>query len=143
MGAIFSLRMRQKIRKEWGFHTALAIASSALVLILSIDYLSSEGVKAAKATKAKTEITMLCTGILAYETEYDVPPTTNKNAALVKILTGDNQRRIAFLSLSPREMNTHGEMIDPWGQPFLISLADPQHPQVYSVSPDFYTDMSR
>ena len=132
--AIFSPKLRETIRKQWLSHTLLAAASLAIVLALfwevtvAVDAVDTH----IKLVKTRNEASYLTTAILSYETEYGEAPAKSENAALVKILTGDNQRGIAFLMVSPSEMNAKGDMIDAWQKPFRISLADPDHPVIVS-----------
>ena len=55
---------------------------------------------------------------------------------LIKILMGGNRRGIEFLTLKKSDINNEGEMLDAWGTPFRIDMADPQHPKIRSAGPD-------
>jgi type II secretory pathway pseudopilin PulG len=142
--AIFSSKARQAIRQKWLFHSTLLTTSVASVLLLLfILSASTHAINAAKRARTANEANQILTAILQYETEYGEPPASNKNTRLTKILMSDNPRGIAFLSVMPKDMNTQGEMVDAWGQPYRISLADPQRSKVYSTSPEFYDGTTR
>ena len=137
--ALFSPRLREKIRKEWKSHTILAVTSIALAWLSIFAFQVSLRVSAAaihlgKVVRTANEAAQLQTSILSYYTEYSEMPHTTDNATLIKILTGNNSvanpRGIAFLSVMPRDMNDKGEMVDAWQRPFRISFADPDHPVV-------------
>jgi hypothetical protein len=133
--AIFSSKIRQTIKTHWRSHVVLAAASLACIFLLLASMMPGwTGLFGAKRAKSENGAEQIRTAILAYETEYDEPPPNNQNAALIKTLTGSNPRGIMFLSVSPRDMNARGEMVDAWGQPFRVSLADPKHPVVFSTS---------
>jgi hypothetical protein len=134
--ALFSSRQRKVIFRRWILYAMPVVAW--LPLCVFCLYAGSAAMRAAKTARTRNEMEQIRTAIFAYETEYDEPPPTDKNAALMKILTGKvstgNPRGIAFLTVSPRDMNSAGEMVDAWQKPFLISLADPDHPTILTPS---------
>ena len=75
-------------------------------------------------------------GLTAYETEYGVPIKTGNNASIIKILSGDNPRKMEFLSFNPSDRGKQSEALDAWRTPFLINLTDPLHPKILSAGPD-------
>jgi len=54
----------------------------------------------------------------------------------MKELAGDNPRKIEFISLMPQHFNEKGEVVDIWGTPLRLSVADPEHPVIQSAGPD-------
>jgi type II secretory pathway pseudopilin PulG len=109
-----------------------------LVLILIMALLPNspghlEGAKRASVTNHANQIFSACT---AYHAEYGELPSTSENYRLVKILVGDNPRKIEFLSLKPSDLTPNGDMIDSWGTPFRIGFDSASKVHVVSVGPD-------
>jgi len=88
-----------------------------------------------RRAETKNRITSLCNASVAYQTEYS-QPLPNDHAALVRILSGDNPRKIVFLDCDLHELNSHGEVTDAWGTPLQIDLTNPNHPIVRSAGRD-------
>jgi hypothetical protein len=110
----------------------LVVSSLALVLtFLTLAFHSIDETKRAKSSAASRELT---TAILAYYTEYAELPPVSSNATLVRILAGENKRKIVFLAPSATEINSKGEMIDGSGNPLRISLPNLNHLVVSSAS---------
>src|SRR5579863_3754577 len=105
--ALFSPKLREIIRKRKLFH-ACWLAASILIVIMLFD---AGGPHPGVARRAKTYALMeqIQTAILNYQTEYGVPPAGNDNAILIRVLEGDNPRKIEFLSLRPVDTNAKGE----------------------------------
>ena len=59
----------------------------------------------------------------AYRTEYEQFPTGSNEEVFAK-LRGENPRRIVFLDCAPEVLNDAGELIDPWGRPFRITVGE-------------------
>jgi Type II secretion system (T2SS), protein G len=68
---------------------------------------------------SKIEITWLKAAIGQYEATYGVYPTGDP-ALVLKMLLGENPRKIVFLIISPKSTNSIGEFVDPWGTPYGI-----------------------
>ena len=66
------------------------------------------------------DVQLITGGVQYYKKEYGVMPPVTSNAQLIKVLMGDNPRKIEFIDMGPGqdERNASGEMIDPWGTPF-------------------------
>jgi hypothetical protein len=138
--AIFSPKLRITIRQERRSHLLLVITSVAILLATVVPLrIGIQAIHAAKVARTKNEASQLQTAILGYYTEYAEMPHTTDNATLIKLLTGNNPRGnprgIAFLSVSPRDMNGKGEMVDAWQRPFRVSFADPDNVAVTSDPP--------
>jgi type II secretory pathway pseudopilin PulG len=110
----------------------------AILFALALAMLVGEPAQLSMALKAQAgiAITQIQTACLNYYTEYSTPPESSENYRLIKILCGDNPRRIAFLSVMPRDLNPNGEMIDSWGTPFRITFDSDNKVRVISAGPD-------
>ena len=71
----------------------------------------------------------------SYQTEYGSLPAGN-NTDITSALRGANPRNIVFFELRSRDMNSLGEVIDPWGTPYRFTLQDGQSPLIRSAGPD-------
>lgn len=136
--AIFSSRSRRLLRQRWMF--SFFLGAFCFLIFMSLVPVGAPPMRALKLARSINQMVQLQTAILAYETEYGSPPPTNKNAALIKILTGgkstDNPRGIAFITIKPSDVNEKGEMVDSWQRPFSISMADPDLPIIFSSTPE-------
>ena len=65
-----------------------------------------------------------------------MPLEERDNAHVISALEGQNIRQIIFISLNPRCKNTQGEVLDEWGTPLRIIMADPHNPVIRSAGPD-------
>lgn len=83
----------------------------------------TQGLYTGRSAKARTDATMQAVfcAIQAYKVEYGQLPSL-ANRELIKDLSGRNGRRIPFLSLSKRDLNNAGEVVDSWGTPLRIVL---------------------
>jgi len=84
----------------------------------------------------KIVLSQIYNGTIGYKTEYGSPPSTSNNRELVRLLKGDNPRKIEFIYLKSRALNSAGDAIDRWGTPIRINLTDPNNPVVESAGPD-------
>lgn len=75
-------------------------------------------------------------GVRFYEVEYGTLPPANDNAGLIKALTGDNPRSIKFEVFDPTQLNAEGELLDPWGTPFQVSIDAEPRIHINSAGPD-------
>jgi len=57
----------------------------------------------------------------SFRHEYGSFPSGN-SAEILKVLVGDNPKKICFLSLETHSKNQFGQYIDPWQIPFRIIL---------------------
>jgi len=84
-----------------------------------------------RAASARVGAYGLATALDFYYKEYGGPPVGDQ-AAMIRILHGDNPKRIVFFEFATRNKSPSGEFLDPWGSPYKIDLSDPAHPRVYS-----------
>ena len=75
-------------------------------------------------------------GIRFYEMEYGALPPATDNAGVIKILAGYNPRKIKFADFDPAQLNSRGELLDPWGTPYQISLDADTNIHITSAGPD-------
>ena len=128
-------------RKVWTVYgiVALVLLLALILAIFSGSVILRAGpaaLRAARRAQAANEINQIQTACLGYYTEYAQMPDSPENSRLIKSLTGDSPRKIQFLSLNPRDLNSKGEMIDPWGTPFRITFDADSTVHVTSAGPD-------
>ena len=126
--------MKPAKRKVWTVYGVVA-------LVLGLALLSTipggpGNLRAAIRAKAANETNQIQTACLAYYAEYGQMPDSPENSRLIKSLTGDSPRKIQFLVLNPRDLNSKGEMIDPLGTPFRITFDADSTVHVTSAGPD-------
>ena len=108
-----------------------------VLLVLAALTLTSTGpLKSAVRAKASIQASQIYTACQAYKTEYGTLPESSENYRLIKILCGDNPRKIEFLTLKPSDLSPNGEMIDPWKTPFRIIFDPDSKIHVISAGPD-------
>jgi len=90
----------------------------------------------ARRAEAQTMVSGLSNAIKAYYNEYSKYPgqasgdKTDKqygsggtaNNAVIKVLTGDNPRKIPFFEVTSTSTNSVGDLIDPWDTPVSIVM---------------------
>lgn len=59
--------------------------------------------------------------IFQYHNEFAIAPTGTASQILSQLI-GNNERRIVFLQTGSETTNRVGELCDPWGTPFQISI---------------------
>jgi hypothetical protein len=113
-----------EIPERKGKMTGYGVVAPVLFVMLILACLSTSGpsVTAAWRAKAANTVTQIETAYLAYYTEYGEWPQATENAQLIRILEGENERKIAFLSLRSSGTGAQGRVIDPWGTPFQIKV---------------------
>ncbi|MCE0485164.1 MAG: hypothetical protein LV479_13125 [Methylacidiphilales bacterium] len=137
ISALFSERSRKAIQQNKLFHVCWFLASMASFVLL-FEALVAGGPSIKATQRAKTNATMeaIQTAIVAYQTEYGTSPPEDSNAELAKVLEGANPRRIAFISMLPRDSNAQGEILDAWGTPLRIKVTKITPLQIQSAGPD-------
>ena len=125
----------QPVKKRfWTIYGVLAL----ILLVLLVMATSTGPAQFTLALKAEAsdEAGQIHTACQSYAVEYGAFPQTPENYRLIKILCGDNPRKIEFISLKPRQVSPNGEMIDPWGTPFRITFDPGAEVHVISAGPD-------
>jgi type II secretory pathway pseudopilin PulG len=75
-----------------------------------------------KRSPTVNAIVQIQTAIEAYDTEYSEMPDASNNAHLIKVLSGDNPRKIEFISIKSSELSPDGQVLDEWGTPLRIYI---------------------
>jgi hypothetical protein len=70
-----------------------------------------------------------------YKYEFGSYPTGD-GAQVLKKLFGDNPKKIEFLSPQNRSINQAGELLDPWGTPFIINFPSTNSFVISSAGPN-------
>ena len=119
--------------------TVVIITIAVIILVRSMA-ISGPAFTAAKKAKLNYEIIQIREATQSFDTEYGFYPTASDNATVIKILTGaadeENRRRIAFMNVKPSDLNAKGELLDPWGTPFDLSVFMNGNLHVRSAGPD-------
>jgi len=86
-----------------------------IVLSMVLPMGPRSGVERIAVTKIDME--SLITAVQQYRIEYGTLPGGDPTNIL-KALFGDNPKKIPFLHVRSRSLNTRGEWLDPWGTPY-------------------------
>ena len=92
-----------------------------------------------KTARAQNQMTQFATALMSYQIEYGHRPDAKDNATLTKILTAlvatrQNPRNVVFFNAKRSDLDSRGELLDPWGTPYAIILGD--KPTILSAGPD-------
>jgi hypothetical protein len=109
---------RKKRWNLWGVFAAVILC----LIILSILIPGGTPITVARKNKLDIEFNQIQTAVLSYYVEYSEYPVAPDNATLIRKLSGGNLRHIEFLSVSSKDQDGKGEMIDPWGTPLRLSV---------------------
>jgi hypothetical protein len=120
--------------KQWAIYGILALALG--FAFIPDSFFNSGVFGPVHRAEASHEISQILTACLGYYTEYGEMPESPENSQLVKSLSSDNPRKIPFLSPKSTQLNSKGEMIDPWGTPFRFTFASDSRVLVTSAGPD-------
>jgi len=125
----------------------VGIIATVVVTLLSAAHV---GPVANPRARVLYDATELRSAILNYYTDYGVMPDVSNNAELLETLTGvtptggqppeairrNNPRGISFFEFHPTALNDKGELIDPWGTPYRISIEGEATIHIRSAGPD-------
>lgn len=142
LAALFPSRVKEESIRKKLLHGALLAAVIVFAFTLYLFPVSPGGIQSRPEVRTRNMEEQIRAAILNYENEYGVPPPAKNNAELVRVLGGNgmlspaNPRSIIFLTFRPSEFNARGEIVDAWGTPFRIFIADPQNATVQSAGPD-------
>ena len=92
-----------------------------LVLSLLVIAAAPELVMEQPHERARREIARINAALEAYRTATGAYPVGN-NFVIVRALTGERDGGPAYISLSATQRNERGEMLDPWGTPYEITI---------------------
>jgi hypothetical protein len=116
----------------------LKVAAVALFAVIALGLLLPVGgprKPRSKIVLARMEMAVLKGALENYASTYGMYPT-GAPAIVLKTLLGDNPRRIAFLNINPRSINSNGEYVDPWGTPYKIEIGGETNVFVRSAGPN-------
>jgi len=114
------------------------IVCLVLIFVLGIIFtpaISDHGIPASSA-RAQAVVSLIETACMAYKIEYGAFPSTSENYRLVKILTTDNPRGIAFINVKSSDLTPNGDLIDPWKTPVRITFDSNSKVHAASAGPD-------
>ena len=122
-------------KRRWTFYGVAALILFILFVVACLDG-SGPNIRVARRMYTSNQVSLINAACQNYAIEYGALPPTSENYRLKKILCGDNQRKIEFLTLNPKDVSPNGEMIDPWGTPFRINFYSGTNVDVISAGPD-------
>ena len=116
---------------------SLRVATVAIVLlVLFVIFGPQLGDGHAGQSPVRDTASQLATALTAYQTEYGAYPDAT-DGELIRVLSGRNPRQIVFLEVAPKQLDSAGRLIDPWGSPYRILLpARGTKVKVWSIGPD-------
>ncbi len=114
------------------------LAFYGLVTLFALVFFGGRGgpLLMAHRSEASLEMGAITMASKDYAKEYGMLPPASENYRLFAFLSGDNPRKIEFVSLKKSQMNANREMIDPWGTPFRITFVSDSEIHVVSAGPD-------
>ncbi len=116
---------------------ALGLVLCTVAILSSVLSVSAYvGIKTSRAARTQNQMSQITTAFLNYETEYGVPPPALDPAGFIRALVDANPRRIAFLNVSPKDVDSQGHALDSWGTPFAITYPEPGQLSIRSAGPD-------
>jgi type II secretory pathway pseudopilin PulG len=124
-------------KKPARFWVALSflILAAAVVGAFTVTHVS-------KHTQARHDVEVIALALDGFASENgDYPKGTRGEICRMlrgESINGQNPRKLDYVEALPTEMNGTGEFLDPWGQPYRISV-DPKT-RVYSCGPNRVDD---
>lgn len=86
---------------------------------------------------ARVEIANVQAALSDYHSTFGRYPA-DLNRDITRELLGDNPQKLVFLNARPKQTNTLGELVDPWGTPYRITTTNGV--MVYSCGKDQLDD---
>ncbi len=107
------------MKNQWKMITILLFGVCLFYLFTLTSRTSSQGDR--RPLRARSNANSLWVAVTSYNNEYgQFPPLTN--AVLLRLLCGENPKKIVFFAVNERDLNKSGEFLDPWGTPYRILL---------------------
>ena len=119
--------------------TMLAICIGLPVLAL-VGFLISGPIR--RHNKAQADVNVLMQALSAYASEHGELPH-GSYATICRLLRGEsvdgqNPKHLDYIDVEGQDVNTKGEFLDPWGNPYRIIIEKGLH--VYSCGPNGVDD---
>ena len=94
----------------------------------------ADGLNDEKGT-IETDLTIVQSVLFNYRTVYRFNPV-GTNAEMMRFLTGDNPRGLAFIPADHPSLNENGELVDRWETPFFFHQVSRDEMEIRSAGPD-------
>ena len=88
---------------------------------------------------ARATAQSLTAAFAAYRSDYGIEPT-GSYSEIVTALRGNNPRKIVYFEAARKAFTASGELVDPWGSPYVVNRSDPGNPRFYSIGPNKVDD---
>jgi hypothetical protein len=134
LGALFSVRIRTQIVAHPVLH-GLWFLGALLFGAATFFAPTSRGPHEPGILKTSVTRSALKTACKSFLVEYKMFPSGD-NATITAALRGANPRRVIFIELNSRDVNSVGEVVDPWGTPYRFTMENGQPPLIRSAGPD-------
>ncbi len=104
--------MSDSVKQKRTILRILALLGLLTLIVSNIILPSTSGRQVARIAVTKVEMENFIASVQQYRVEYGNLPAGDP-INILKLLVGDNPRKIPFLHLLPRSLNTKGEWLDP------------------------------
>jgi type II secretory pathway pseudopilin PulG len=95
-------------------------------------------VRARKVSQARHDVQVIALALDGFARENgDYPKGTPGEICRMlrgESVNGQNPKKLDYIEAQPHELNGLGEFVDPWGEPYRMSVIPPAH--VYSCGPN-------
>jgi type II secretory pathway pseudopilin PulG len=119
------------------------LAILLLILLISLFIPAQSDGGHGRIGDVRMVVSELATALTAYHTEYGSYPEAT-DGELIKVLSGQNPKQIVFLETAPKQLDSSGRLIDPWGSRYRIAIpARGAKVKVWSIGPDKTDDQGR
>ena len=113
-----------------------ALGSVALGVLVLPAFVRPAASHAPERQRAAATGAQLAQAMTNYFKEYGVW-LAGPHADMIAALRGANPKQRVFLKVSPQALNARGELTDPWGTPYRVTvIAASGRTQVHSAGPD-------
>lgn len=128
---------REAVESGKGVRMAVKIVIGVVAGLIVLFFLfPTVMVERGSVPQERRDVVHLAVGLEAYKDEYGEFPA-GEQAVILQALFGKNPRKIVFYEVSPKRLNSKGEMADRWGTPYRIEIdAKTYRPHVSSAGKD-------
>lgn len=88
-----------------------------------------------KRPRALTDMRNLRAALIQYHAEFGEYPS-GENSDILKILSGENSKKIKLFNVNPKSVNSRGEFLDPWKTPYEIKIVEQTNCTISSAGPN-------